>query len=346
MTLQSGRESRDFLIIGAEGDVEKEHVKNYPQLKSRLQRTIRGQLWMSGRLVRDEGHVKFRHEFGGFLDHGPFYAANSFVDPRTNRRIVYGWLPEEDLPSDLIQSKGWNGSLAIPREIFLLRLSKVKGALRSKLTDVSCFQSTTEADGSTTLLTLGIRPLEEFKRLRDTCSRKMHMEGGIKLPFEHAWTKYSLFDTTSSAWELEAVVSVLPGCETFGFRIHEDPMTSTHVSVIFSVHDESITVDRSASTTDSRINTCPDAGPFTLFSMASAAGSDASSLEQLRLRLFSDGHVLEVFANDRFALATMIYSDGQRPGVGGISALASGAPSTIVLDSVRLWDGLEAVTHR
>jgi beta-fructofuranosidase len=81
VTLQAGAESRHFLIIGAEGDAEKEHVKSYARLEGAPLRTVRAQLWMSGRLDKNGDDIKFRHEHGGYLDHGPYYAATRFWIP-------------------------------------------------------------------------------------------------------------------------------------------------------------------------------------------------------------------------------------------------------------------------
>ncbi|KAK3301804.1 glycosyl hydrolase [Chaetomium strumarium] len=161
VALRAGPDVRHFLVMGAEGDVEKEHVRSYQRPATAPSRTVRAQLWMSGRLLPPASGdgVRFQYESGGYLDHGPYYAANSFMDPQSGRTIVHGWNPEEDLTLGAAAKKGWNGSLAIPREIFLLRIPKVVGALRSALQDISPFELITEEDRTTTVLTLAYPPL-------------------------------------------------------------------------------------------------------------------------------------------------------------------------------------------
>jgi hypothetical protein len=45
---------------------------------------------MSGRFTVDGGKVGYDREATGMLDYGWYYAANSFEDPITGRRIVWG----------------------------------------------------------------------------------------------------------------------------------------------------------------------------------------------------------------------------------------------------------------
>lgn len=41
--------------------------------------------------------IKFKYEYGGFLDYGFYYVVNIFYDVKLGCFIVYGWLLEEDL---------------------------------------------------------------------------------------------------------------------------------------------------------------------------------------------------------------------------------------------------------
>jgi beta-fructofuranosidase len=343
-------ETWDVLVIGAEGDVEKNHVRDFARPAGAPERTVRAQLWMAGRLVAaaDTGEVKFCYTHGGYLDHGPYYAANSFVDPESRRRIVYGWIPEEDVSLEDARRKGWNGALAVPREIFLLRIPNVRAALRARLEDLAPFERRAEADGSTTLLTLGVRPIGELARMREA-SRKLEFGAGSRsmaLPQpDGAQEKRLLERTRSGSWEMEATVAIRhPGCETVGFRLRHSEDMSIRTTVVFSTATETITVYREASNADENINRCPDAGPFTLFRLDGGAdGEKVPALEKLRLRVFCDGDVLEVFANDRFALATMVYSD---PDARGLTAFATGDVGSAVFETLTVWDGLEVPGSR
>ncbi|SPQ24260.1 781e8640-9ae1-44f8-8ebe-6b9e4d994737 [Thermothielavioides terrestris] len=297
VALPADSEVRHFLILGAEGDVEKDHVCSYERSVTAAaapSRTVRAQLWMSGRLVAGgDGGVRFQYEHGGYLDHGLYYAANSFTDPRTGRTIVYGWIPEEDLPPGAATKKGWNGSLAVPREIFLLRIPRVVGALRSALQDISPFELRPEPDGDTntfTVLTLGVRPVAELAQLREA-SHHQHSATDIALPESDSITRRGICHTRSTSWELTATVTIGAGCQEVGFHLRHNADLSTFVTVTFSAATETIVVDRHASNTDPAVNKCPDAGPFTLLTTRDAEGRE--SLEKLRIQILSDGDILE-----------------------------------------------------
>lgn len=346
MTLRTESDARSFLIIGAEGDVEKDHVHGYEQGNKQL-RTIRSQLWMSGSLTRTNNGVRFVFEHGGYLDHGPSYAANSFEDPVSGRRIVYGWIPEEDILPETARLKGWNGSLAIPRELFLLQIPNVQESPEYALSEMVCFESRTEKDGSTTLLTLGVRPIAEIARLRKGCGQKLKAETGMTLPILDAAVRRPLFETLSTVWELEATISIEQDCRTAGFHIRHDQDLSICTSVEFSHEAQTISVIREESNSDSTITKCPDAGPFNLFFLGSKSDTDepqhearSLGMEKLHLRIFSDGDILEVFANDRFALATMVYSGSAGKNMGYISAFATGGVNSASFENVTVWDGL------
>ncbi|KAM0417097.1 hypothetical protein ACHAPT_012935 [Fusarium lateritium] len=341
VTLDADSESRHFLIIGAEGDVEKPHVKNFGQPTGVPSRTVRAQLWMSGDFIRINDGVKFVHKAGGYLDHGPYYAANSFLDPVSNRRIVHGWIPEEDIPSEAAKRKGWNGSLAIPREIFLLHIPNVKRALYSRLSEIYPFEIKSEPDGSITLFTLGVRPIKDMAQLRESSTQVLKAQNPIVLPQAGGLARQTAFQMKSASWELESTISIHPGCETVGFHLRHNDDLSIRTSVTFCIAAESITVNREASTTDTIINKCPDAGPFTLL-IKSDPNGDGESMEKLQLRIFSDGDILEVFANDRFALATMVYLESYSEAHSGITAFATGGEESVVFESITVWDGLDA----
>jgi beta-fructofuranosidase len=169
MTLSTGTESRHFFLTDSEGGEDRNHViRNKQSLVQNLpQRTIRWALWICGHPVRNEENgITFQYDFGGILDHGGFYAASSFNDPLTSRRIVWGWIPEEDVTLDRCRSKGWNGCLALPREVCLLKISNVARALRTPLAALAFCEVQPGPSGGFTLRTLCIRPLPDLAYLR------------------------------------------------------------------------------------------------------------------------------------------------------------------------------------
>jgi beta-fructofuranosidase len=299
---------------------------------------------MSGDLINKEGSIKLQYRQGGYLDHGSYYAANSFQDPRSGRYILHGWIPEEDITAKHAQQKGWNGSLAIPREIFLLTIPAVVHALRSQLSDISCIETICRPDGSYDLHTLGMKPISEVDHFRSTCGRLFQTRSQVFVPRSTSEQRHWLYSTMSSTWELEATISLAPHCETVGFHVKHNHDLSVSTTITFSALAESITVDRASSNDANDINKCAESGPFTLFTTKQFTGvtCEGSELKQesLHIRIISDEDVLEVFANDRFALATMVYSKSQTGAHGGITAFATGESGSAVFESVSIWDGL------
>lgn len=344
LSFKDGSASKHFLLIGAEGGIERNHIKSDDLTTCLSPRTVRTQVWMSGSLMNKEGVIKLLYQYGGYLDHGSYYAANSFHDRRSGRYIVHGWIPEEDITPDHAQQKGWNGSLAIPREAFLLTVPAVAHALRSPLSEISCVEAELRQDGLYDLHTLGVKPISEVDQFRTTCRNLSQTSTPILLPRSKDERRHCLYSTVSSTWELEATISLKPQCDTVGFHIRHNHDLSISTTITFSALAENITVGRASSNDAADINKCPELGAFTLFTarQRTGSGSDEIELKQepLHLRIFSDGDVLEIFANDRFALATMVYSHSQTDGCSGITAFATGEIDSAVFESVSIWDGL------
>ncbi|KAK3081797.1 hypothetical protein LTS18_002558 [Coniosporium uncinatum] len=136
MSLAGTNSSRNFLITGAEGDREKDWVKSAPPVSDVPSRDVRWSLWMSGTPVMTDHGPQLKHDFGGILDHGIFYAASSLEDPVSQRRVVWGWLPEEDCPESHCVQRRFNGCLSVPRELFLQELSGVVDTLCTPLSEI------------------------------------------------------------------------------------------------------------------------------------------------------------------------------------------------------------------
>lgn len=109
--------------------------------------------------------IRLEPESVGMLDHGCLYAASSFVDPVRQRRILWGWITEDDMPEEHYDVQGWSGCLSLPRELFkhpvhadlgirpaaqvdLLRV----GALHTRHTLTSASASASVPQGTTALV--------------------------------------------------------------------------------------------------------------------------------------------------------------------------------------------------
>jgi len=349
MTLSNNATSKHFLILGAEGDVERKHVSEHPSPPGCPGRTVRAQLWMSGDVTcskddNDKEDIKISYKAGGFLDHGSYYAANSFHDPRTNRRVVYGWIPEEDATPEHAAVQGWNGALALPRELFLLTISSVTRALNSPLNEVTCFE--VEAgeveDGLKQLHTLGIRPIEELNQLQQSCHEFFESQP-ISLSSSTPTSAVS-GRLTKPAWELQATIILTEkSCSSVGFHIRNTRSKRIRSTISFDLAKETIKVARNESVSTKNFNNCPEQGPFTLFYTRESGSKEEEVLEKLRLRIIFDGDVCEVFANDRFALATMVYSVDGPAQEYEVVAFAEDVMDGVRFEEAKMWDGLNGM---
>lgn len=352
---QSADSNHDFLILGAECAVERPAIEDHSLPKNLPARTRRTQIFMQGELTKSSsGEIRMNHNFSGLFDHGSYYAANSFVDPKTSRRIVYGWLPEEDTSLEHAGWKGWNGALALPREVFVLSIPNVMRALKTPLKEISSVSLQRESEKApdlSTVMTMGFRPYEELYKLRDHALRTVTIDS-FTINTASNDTKV-IGQTRDPTWELETTIRVEPSCKTVGLRLKHSADSSVCTTLSFDLEQEKITLDRSQSLSDpvllDHVNTCPDTGPFTLFTTQNPT-TGAEQLEELRIRIFADSDFLEVFVNDRFAIGTVVYTRSYET-CGGISAFATGVKSAGIERNIgsqplatfkrlRIWDGL------
>ncbi|CAJ0542645.1 Ff.00g001820.m01.CDS01 [Fusarium sp. VM40] len=322
MTLNNESEECPFMLMGTEGGVKPGAKEGSEQWS----------LWMAGSLEKTAQGPRIKPEFSGILDHGCLYAPNSYEHPITKNRIVWGWLKEDDLTLARRESKGWTGYFSIPRELFLYSVDNVTRTITSSLEEVGCVKAIDNGKGSNTVQTLGIRPLPDLQSLRrDKPAYWSSIDSKANLG--------KLLNTHSTSWELEATIKVSPNDKNLGFWIRHNEDLTQGTAVCFSPQSEEMTVDKTSSNQEPDIEKSAVTGPFTLF-YADTNGTE--ELEKLHLRIFCDGDVLEVFANDRFALSTMVYADARE--CTGISWFVESQRSTeTVFESVRLWENMRDV---
>lgn len=337
-TLQSetGGPRFNFIVAGIEGAAERNWVARYLENKpeSHPRRTIHHCNWLSGML---EGtgpeNVRLVPTFGGVFDHGTLYAVNSFRDPVSGRQIAWGWIPEEDIPIGYCTNKGWNGCLSLPRELFLQRITDVTAALTSRIDEITAVHMEPgAAQGAFTIHTLGIRPLSDVSRL---CFGKPQTWSNISLPSTKSEETLETIGTVKGrTWKLTASIDVMDSCREVGVHLRHNANLTTRTTVSLRPMDEEIVVDRSKTTADPDVNTCDERGPFTLFTRDSG---DGTGREKFELEVFWDGNALEVFACDRFALTTMVYTT--EVAASGISLFANGKSGSAVFEKVEVSEG-------
>ncbi|BEJ10791.1 hypothetical protein CspHIS471_0102130 [Cutaneotrichosporon sp. HIS471] len=277
--LVSESEERQVILTGSEGGV--------PRPRGGVPRYG---VWLMGSLEGEGKEVDLSISAAGMVDGGSLYAFNTMKNGVGS--ILWGWLIEEDLSDAILAQRGWTGCLGVPRQLFLESYTGVHGTLKSNLADIGSLQVLPNGE----VLTLGIRPLPELVKLR-----------GDRL--------FQVLDSSESrfrfdgllACAIELVVDITDDTDEVTFHVRQSDSVRTSIS--FFPKEEVIKLYREHSNDCADILKSTEEGPFSLFRFVS------SGIENLRLVVLLDGDVLEVFANDRFALATRVYSPADATGV-------------------------------
>ncbi|KAL3961393.1 hypothetical protein ACCO45_002916 [Purpureocillium lilacinum] len=236
--------------------------------------------WLGGKLtLAEDGTPKFVIGSHGLLDHGVLYAAHIFRG-EGDRLLQLGWADETATPA-VVKNQGWAGCMSHPRELFEIARPVVDAKYRSAEWKVDKERGV--------MTTLGIRPAEEVASLR----RK-----------QFGFSIRDLERLQSANYEVEATFSNVTGSDEFTLNVRMSPDEEEVTRIIVNLRDGHITVDRSRSSLAGLGASTPDSGRFALL-----PGED-----EMRLRVFVDGSVIEVYANDRFALTSRVYPslDGSR----------------------------------
>ena len=230
---------------------------------------------------------------------GLLYALTSFNDTKNDRRVLWGWAPEDIVGDGGLFStsqQGFQGSHSLPRELFVLTTRGLMNA-DGMLGQFGPNTVSQEANGSFTAQTLGQRPLPDVVAGLRNGTTQHSFQGRT---FNSSTT---LMANGSSHMELSA--SVMSATGACGLRIAVSPDGSEYTTIYYEPSNNTIIVDRTHSSLITEFNNATVTGYFYPYSYASANGSSVQ--EALHWDIFLDGSLLEVFINDRFALTTRIY---------------------------------------
>jgi len=342
LTNEEDGSSREFIIVGGEGSrTTMMHPKSEcPQPLTKCPRAPRSMQWMCGKLyatLAGDRTVcpKMKYRYGSRFDHACLYGVNTFTDPQSSKQIAWGWVTEEDLPPTLVNRQNWSGMISLPRELSLICLKGVTGALRSKLQDISSIEIEPESEDTFVVRTLGIAPATAVEGLRRG-TRELRVEGTPVL----SPTADCFLDVQTCRFELSATFSVSDHCSRIGLSVFhtEDHDISSATTVSMTTATETLTVERPDSRQiDANINTFPETAPFTVFSVKRAGRRER---EHFQVRLWFDESVLEIFANSRCTFATRVYPSTKR--CWGVRFWADDSSQQSRLLQARVWDGLRA----
>jgi beta-fructofuranosidase len=327
---------------------------------------------MSGNLHKDEstGSASISYGFGGHLDHGCLYAANSFFDPQSQKQIVWGWITEEDLCDDLRHQQGWSGTLSMPRQLYLQTLHNVIGSLVSDLTSITSVKLKPEGAEAFTIQTLASEPYQPLIQHLRSSSEVQHLHvGKTSLDDNGVEMEFPPETQISKHWELECSFKISKTCSKVGVSIGhsgcEKPSGNHHSSemliiyvgyekstvMTFAPQTETFEIHRpSFSGPDSSllINSSRETAPHTLFTMVDTGGEERT--ETLDIRAWRDNSVLEVFVNGRTVISTRLYAAEETLGMrffaeedetSSARVLQTSHTGLTELQFANLWDGIK-----
>jgi len=162
---------------------------------------------------RQNGSVQFDITWSGPMDWGNFYAATTFWDTKNDRRVLWGW-SDEDLNSYGIVPQGFQGSLGLPREFFVLKTHNVVAPSDDSPKAQGIW--TEEQDGSYTVTTFGTRPLPDV-------IDALHLDAGVSLGSLPVSGMRVLDNVKSDHFHLKASMKIPSYGGKAGFIIRASP---------------------------------------------------------------------------------------------------------------------------
>jgi beta-fructofuranosidase len=247
-------------------------------------------LWASGKIVPDSIHgVKFEMISSGVADWGTYYAANSFEDPRTKRRLIFGWSNDEN--EAIRKAQGWGGILTMPREHIVVNYHRVTNfkslAYRGALTVVASEMK--NGKRMDMLRTLGSRPIQEMTRLRQNW-----FVPNTPLTTLGSTHRYQDIGYTGAHYEIHAQFQfpLVLDKGRYGFVVRASTDGQERTVIYFDLGMKRIIVNKSRTSSNKSIDARSEWGNFELLTILNAVGEEER--ETLDLRIFVDNSIIEV----------------------------------------------------
>ena len=218
-------DTMETLVISSQGLIPENHPHFLTVPSHSESRLERMQLWISGRFkfVQDgsgaDERVEMTYDFGGILDHGCYYAGNSFQDPLIGETVIFGWIPEDDLPDCLRHTQSWSGLLSLPRVLGVQKLRRVVRARATDLKDITSIQAVSNGDNTFNVKTLRIRPHPSLAALRTDSRKHQLCRQKLPIPKQRDSDKSPFIPLKSSQWEMQCKLSMGANCNRLGFEI-------------------------------------------------------------------------------------------------------------------------------
>lgn len=254
----------------------------------------------------DKGRKKFVPYLHGQFNHGKVspggvHASTSFPDPKKPGELVSIMNINDGIPA-----KNWDQIMSLPQQ---LSLGEDK-TLRIKPVDaVSCLRGTETSIGETRL------PANKEVVLDDMAGRSMELELEID-PQESRWVQLDVLRSPNAAERTSITF--------YNF--------DRRISIWYETHGQ-LVLDTTYSSESPDAWMRPPEKALLQRRVVKGPGEGLAAGENLKLRVFIDRSVVEVFANDRLYMAARVYPT--RVDSTGISLQARGRDAT--LKSLRAW---------
>lgn len=308
-----------FASLGTEGGNMTEHPSTH------------WSVWIQGNLTKTiNDTVVMNIHSGGVADWGDTYALNSFYDPIGDRRIFYGWVMESNHFYGE-RAFGYNGQLTLPREVFIQvyhNVIQINGSFSQK----GPWIVIPNTDGTYTCKTLGVRPIDEVKNLREDSEHFVLVDRTFDQP-----TTFTNFDISSSNFELQATINISTN-STAGFVFRRSSDGSEYTTLIYDPVSESLILNRTYSSLIKQFDNTTVYAKHALLTMK--INENNSQKELLSLRIFVDNSLVEVYANNRTAIATHIYP--ARLDATDVGYIVHGSGGSVTFTDVRIWSNLKS----
>ena len=183
---------------------------------------------------------------------------------------------------------------------------------------------------------LCIEPVPELQKLRTG----HHHQETIRLKAD---TELNIEEVSGDCLELQLEITPR-GATEFGVKVRKSPDGEEETAIAFTPTDERLKIDLTKSTLDDEVQyprlTPRDEDGGERYTSSQEAPFKLVEAEPLRLQIFLDKSVVEVFVNSRLCLTQRIYPT--RPDSLGISVFARGGEA--ILNSLDAWTITPTVT--
>lgn len=239
-------------------------------------------LWNEGQVTRREnGSAEFTPLAGGAIDSGLLYAVTSFNDTKNNRRVQWGWANEEN-NNFAINQAGYQGAMAIPREMYVIKTTDLINA-DGGLTTKGNTRVVEHGDGTFTGYTLGARPLPDVvEGLRKGCSEQNHTTAD-------RYSSSVMVGNGTYHMELQVTLSNLTG--PAGLTIAASPGGEEYTTIWYNPDNYTVNVDRSMSSSIEEFANYTMMGYFYPYTFSNG------TQESLNMNVFIDGSLVEIHIN-------------------------------------------------